>query len=59
MKKNIVLWGFFSQYELFKSKLKLEELKGTIQIAAVIFVDHDIIRQIDGYPVIKKEKHLT
>ncbi len=53
MKKNIVLWGFFSQYELFKSKLKLEELKGTIQIAAVIFVDHDIIRQIDGYPVIK------
>ena len=55
-KKRIVVWGSFTDYERYRPIFRLEEWKGNIQIVAVMFLDEDIVTQVDGYPVIRVEE---
>lgn len=54
--KRVVIWGTFVDYEEYRPVFKIEELKGNIEIAAVMFLDEDVVQCIDGYPVVKAEE---
>lgn len=53
--KRVVIWGTFVDYEEYRPMFKIEELKGNIEIAAVMFLDEDVVQRIDGYQVVKAE----
>lgn len=55
-KKKIVLWTSFQAYEEFRPQLVIEEQKGNIEIAAVMFLDEGVVKQVDGYEVIQIER---
>lgn len=59
MKKRLVIWCSFEDYEMYRPQLLLEEVKGNIEIAAVIFLDEDVVKSVDDYPVVKVEELLT
>lgn len=56
MRKRLVIWCGFEDYELYRSQLRMEEIKGNIEIAAVIFLDEDVVKIVDGITVIKVEQ---
>lgn len=58
-RKRLIIWSSFENYEIFRPQFILEELKGNIEIAAVIFLDENVVIQVDGYPVIRVEELLT
>ena len=57
-KKKIVVWGSFQEYEEHKAELDIEVLKGNVEIIAIMFLDEDVIRIVDGHPVIRVEQLL-
>lgn len=57
-KKRLVIWGEFKDYETYLPSFRLEEWKGNIEIAAVIFLDEQVVKRVDGYPVITAEELL-
>lgn len=57
-KSRLVLWSSFENYEIFRPQVLLEEAKGNIEIVAVIFLDEDVVSNIDGYSVIRVEELL-
>lgn len=58
MKKRLVIWSSFDNYEIYRPQLVLEEIKGNIEIVAVIFLDENVVKTVDGYLVIKVEELL-
>lgn len=54
--KRIVIWGSFRDYEECSPVLKAEEIKGNIHIAALVFLDEDVVKRVDGYPVVKVDE---
>jgi len=55
-KKKLVLWGDFCDYEKYRASVLLEQIKGNIEVVAVLFLDEGLIREVDGYPVIRTEE---
>lgn len=58
-RQKLVIWGSFEDYEIYRPQLLMEEWKGNIEIVAVMFLDEDVVKQVDGRPVIKVEELLT
>lgn len=50
------MWGSFQAYEEYRPQLVIEELKGNIEIAAVMFLDENVVGKVDGYDVVVIEK---
>lgn len=57
-RKKLVVWGSFQEYEEYKPELDIEVLKGNVEIAALMFLDEDVLRMVDCHPVIRVEQLL-
>lgn len=58
-RQKLVIWGSFEDYEIYRPQLLMEELKGNVKVVAVMFLDEDVVKQVDGCPVIKVEELLS
>lgn len=56
--KKVVIWGNFQDYEAYKLCFDMEVLKHNIEIVGLMFLDEDVVKNVDGYPVIKIESLL-
>ena len=56
---NVIIWGTGHCYNRFFNALKLQELKGSVKVLAVISNDKDINHYIDGYPFLPKGEAIS